>query len=232
VRAVPDWYIQSSWWASGIFATGAVWYFLSTREYPLAIGAGLAAIAFAGLAVYFHRKKDGLVQAQAAKRGETPAEEFARRYTDQPSHIRFVKALPKLRAVVYDNAREGWATGVTADMRQASYDVIDFLEYAWLRLAEFYPPRHFGERDARQYIRDFIRDRFTFHWAKHEPEGPGTGGTIVGVLTGGDVISDLEAMIADTVSALFMYQDDFDLRHWSDEWRGGVLRNRGDMPWE
>jgi hypothetical protein len=194
VRAVPDWWIQTSWWASGIFATGAVWYFLSVREYPLAAAAGVTAAAFAILAVFLHRRKDGLSQQEApAAPAETPAEEFARRYTDQPSHIRFVKSLPKLRAVVYENAREGWVTGVTADMREASYDVIDFLEYVWLRLAEFYPPSHFGEKDARQYMRDFIRDRFTFHWAKHEPEGPGTGGTIVGVLTGGDVIADLAA---------------------------------------
>jgi hypothetical protein len=32
----------------------------------------------------------------------------------------------------------------------------------------------------------------------------------VGVLTGGDVITDMENLIADTVSTLFMYSDDFD----------------------
>jgi len=35
MRTVPDWWIQTSWWVSGIFATGAVWYFLSTREYGI-----------------------------------------------------------------------------------------------------------------------------------------------------------------------------------------------------
>ncbi len=220
MKVVPDWAIQVSWWVSGIFATGAVWYFLSVKSYWGAGGAGVVALFFAGLAVALHRRRDAASERTAtAVASQTPAEEFARRYTDQPSHIRFIKALPKLRAVVYENAQEGWDTGVTADMREASYDVIDFLEFAWLRLAEFYPPKHFGNQDARAFIRTHIRDRFAYHWAKHEPGGPGTGGTIVGILTGGDVIKDMEDMIADTVGALFMYDDGFDYEAWRSEWR-------------
>jgi len=217
MRTVPDWAIQLSWAIYGVFATGALWYFLSLKEY---LNAGLAvagAIVFAGAAIAFHRKRDKASQTQPAS--HSPAEEFARRYTDQPAHIRFIKALPKLKRVVYENAREGWDTGITAEMRQASYDVIDFLEYAWLRLAEFYPSGHFGGRSARDYIRDYIRGRFEFHWSKHEPDGPGTGGTIVGVMVGGDVMDDLEAMIADTVGTLFMHHNDFDYQAWLLDWR-------------
>ena len=145
---------------------------------------------------------------------------YARRYLEYPSHYRFIKALPKLRAVVQENAREGWDTGVTADMREASYDVIDFLQYAWLRLAQFYPDNHWGPKTAEEYISSYIQDRFSFHWSKHEPSGPGTGGTIVGVLTGGDVIADLEGLIVDTVAALLGYKDDFDLDQWRKEWAG------------
>jgi hypothetical protein len=122
-----------------------------------------------------------------------------------------------MKVVVLENAQEGWDTGVTADMRQASYDVIDFLEYAWLRLSAFYPDNHWAEQNAEFYIRGYIKDRFTFHWSKHEPEGPGTGGTIVGVLTGGDVIYDMEGLINDTVLVLFMYNDKFDYDSWKKE---------------
>lgn len=149
---------------------------------------------------------------------QSPASTFAQRYLKYPSHYRFIKSLPKIKTVVLENAQEGWGTGVTADMREASYDVIDFLEYAWLRLARFYPENHWKDQDAESYIRNYIQDRFSFHWSKHEPEGPGTGGTIVGVLTGSDVISDLENLISDTVSALFMYNDDFDYSAWKKEW--------------
>lgn len=103
-------------------------------------------------------------------------------------------------------------------MREASYDVINFLEYSWLRLAQFYPEDHWGGKDAEAYISNFIQDRFTFHWSKHEPDGPGTGGTIVGVLAGSDVIRDLESLIVETVSALFLHKDDFDFGKWNKEW--------------
>jgi len=158
------------------------------------------------------------INSKKSFKNEDPASMFARRYLEYPSHYRFVKYLPKLKAVVLESAREGWDTGVTADMREASYDVIDFLEYAWLRLARFYPKNHWGGQDAETYIGKYIRDRFAFHWSKYEPDGPGTGGTIVGVLVSGDVIKDMERLIEDTVSALFMHQDDFDFIIWKQEW--------------
>ncbi|VWB64067.1 hypothetical protein BAR24066_02978 [Burkholderia arboris] len=211
MRKIPEWTIQLAWAICSVFATGAVWYFLSLKQYSDAAYATVVALIFAGAAIYLHRRKD---KADAVA---SPVEEFARRYTGQASDIRFIKALPKLRRVVYDSAREGWDTGITVEMRQASYDVIDFLEYAWLRLAEFYPVGHFGLRGPRSYIRNYIRDRFQFHWAKHEPNGPGTGGTIVGVLVGGDVIDDLERMTSDTVRALFVHHDNFEFDEWQRE---------------
>ena len=133
MKVIPDWTIQAAWWVSGIFATGAVWYFLSTKNLGGVVFAVMGALLFAGVAILLHRKKDaGSGPAATTDAAQTSAEEFARRYTDQPSHIRFIRALPKLRSVVYENAQEGWDTGVTADMREASYDVIDFLEFAWL----------------------------------------------------------------------------------------------------
>lgn len=189
-----------------------------------AIIGGLATILAALIGIRWQRKhempaiknyKPPVAEDAAA---ETSASKFARRYLEYPSHFRFIKSLPKLKAVVMENAQEGWDTGVTADMREASYDVIDFLEYAWLRLAQFYPKEHWGGEDAETYIRDYLKGRFAFHWSKHEPSGPGTGGTIVGVLVGGDVIDDMERLIEDTVSALFMYRDDFDFTGWKHEW--------------
>src|SRR3546814_18231387 len=83
---------------------------------------------------------------------------YARRYLEYPSHYRFIKALPKLRAVVQENAQEGWDTGVTADIREASYDVIDFLQYEWLRLAQFYPDTHRGPNTTAEYLGTYIQD--------------------------------------------------------------------------
>lgn len=74
MRAVPDWWIQASWWVSGIFGTGAVWYFLSTREYSFAIAAGVAALTLAILAIAFHKRKDAF-QVAATSAPQPPAQE-------------------------------------------------------------------------------------------------------------------------------------------------------------
>lgn len=187
------------------------------------IGA-VATICAVLLAWYLQRPKPKPLEAllpPAATEDDAP-KVYAQRYLEHPSHYRFIKSLPKLRAVVLENAQEGWDNGVTSDMREASYDVIDFLKYAWLRLAQFYPDNHWGQKTAEEYIGNYIQSRFSFHWSKHEPAGPGTGGTIVGILTGSDVIRDLESLIVDTVTALLGYNEDFDLNQWRKEWDGVV----------
>lgn len=57
-QRIPDWPIQASWWASGIFATGAAWYFLSQGNYVYTGFSAGGAIAFAALAVFLHHRKD------------------------------------------------------------------------------------------------------------------------------------------------------------------------------
>ncbi|QTR47887.1 hypothetical protein J9253_08220 [Thiothrix litoralis] len=98
--------------------------------------------------------------------------------------------------------------------------MIDFLQFVWLRLAEFYPRKHFDATNARDYIESYTINRFAFHWAKHEPGGSGTGGTIVGVLTGGDVIQDLENIIEDTMRSLFFDSQLLELDDWLQRWQG------------
>jgi hypothetical protein len=58
VRRVPDWTIQTAWWISGIFATGAVWYFLSVRDVFWTITAAVGAALFACVAIALHLRKD------------------------------------------------------------------------------------------------------------------------------------------------------------------------------
>jgi hypothetical protein len=60
MRVVRDWWIEASWAACGVFATGAVWYFLSAREYYWAVLCSVAGLSFAILAIHLHRSKDAL----------------------------------------------------------------------------------------------------------------------------------------------------------------------------
>lgn len=219
IRTVPDWLIQTIWWFSGIFATGALWYFLSIKDYSFAAGSGVVALVFAIIAVALHRRKDQIAeQAVPAEFKDSLPEDYVRRSLDDTSDVRLFQSLPEVKAVAYATARAGWDAGIAIEMRKASYDVVDFYEFIWLRLAEFYPPKHFGKDGASAYIRQYVRDRYKFHWAKHEPNGVGTGGTIVGVLTGGDVLNDLDRLMVETATAIVGYRDDFDFDSWLKRW--------------
>ena len=55
---VSDWLIQLVWFLAGICATGAFWYFLSRDDIVSTILSGLAAAAFAIIAIYLHRLND------------------------------------------------------------------------------------------------------------------------------------------------------------------------------
>jgi hypothetical protein len=220
IRTVPDWLIQISWWISGIFATGALWYFLSIKDYSYACGSGALAGAFALLAVALHRRKDQLAEKSLPTefKDEIP-DDYVRRSLDEPSDVRLFQSLPDLKAIAIRTAQPGWDTGTTVEMRKATYDAVDFYEIIWLKLAEFYPVKHFGKDGATSHIRSYVRERYKFHWAKHERGGPGTGGTIVGVLTGGDVMHDLDRLIVETALAVVGYRDDFDFDAWRARWK-------------
>jgi len=219
IRTVPDWLLQTTWWFSGIFATGALWYFLSIKNHAYAVGSGAVAVVLALLAVALHRRKDKLAeQAVPNEFKDSVPDDYVRRSIDDPSDVRLLQSLPDLKAVAYQTAQAGWDTGTTIEMRKASYDLVDFYEYVWLKLAEFYPNKHFGKGGATAYIRNYIRERYKFHWAKHEPSGVGTGGTIVGVITGGDVVNDLDRLIVETTSAVVGYTEEINLDEWRLRW--------------
>ena len=57
-RLVPAWLPQVVWFLAGIFATGAVWFFLSRDEYLFAWLSVAAAVVLAVVAVQLHRLND------------------------------------------------------------------------------------------------------------------------------------------------------------------------------
>jgi hypothetical protein len=218
--------IQICWWISGIFATGALWYFLSIKDYSYAGGSGVLALTFAIAAIALHRRKDQLAEQSlpAEFKDELP-DDYIRRSLDEPTDVRIFESLPEFKAIACRTAQSGWDTGITAEMRKATHDVIEFYEIIWLKLAEFYPIEQFGKDGAAAHIKRYIRERYKFHWAKHEPSGLGTGGTIVGVLTGGDVMQDLDHLIVETAAAVVRYRDDLDFTAWHARWERAASSN-------
>lgn len=142
---------------------------------------------------------------------------------EEPSEAKitaYVNMLPSIRSAAIATARPLWDSGITTDMRQGTYNVIEFLGAAWLQLAKFYPPKHFGGKGADRFLSEFIAMRFEWHRRISEPRGPGSMGTIVGVIAGGAVLDDVAGAIAETVVGLYSGYclNDFDLKKWRNDW--------------
>jgi hypothetical protein len=136
----------------------------------------------------------------------------------------YVEGLPVTLGKAYERAQDLWDTGVTANMLQGNYDVIDVTEKIWSHLATWFPEKHFGNRPADQYFSEFVSQRFEWYRAVNEPGGVGTGGTIIGVMAGGSVRRDVEEAIEDTVRGLLSDVDQFSFRNWQKRWRGAAGR--------
>jgi hypothetical protein len=74
--------------------------------------------------------------------------------------------------------------------------VIDIFERVLDHLGGWYPPNHFNGQDAESYFSDFIADRYRWYRAIREQRGPGSGGTITGVLAGAGALTDVEPQSA------------------------------------
>lgn len=142
----------------------------------------------------------------------------------QPSEvdISVINNFPLRRLKAYREAQPKWDIGVTADMVEANNQVVETLLQILVDLARFYPAGHFDGRRADDYFRDRIQKVAEWHRQCLEPHGPGTGGTIVSVMTGGETISSVERMVEDMVNALTSFRDDFNYHGWRTAWRGSA----------
>ena len=133
--------------------------------------------------------------------------------------LEYINTLPALKAELLGRAQPEWDSSVTARMVQASYDYIDALSGILSSLAGYYPDGHFGDTDPHQFFAEQIAARFEWHRSHVEPNGPGTGGTIVNVICCGNVQADVEKMVEDMVMSIVGYDDRFDWKGWPIRWK-------------
>lgn len=133
--------------------------------------------------------------------------------------IAYINALPEFRSALLTQAQPKWDTGVTATMVQASHDYIDSITGILVTLSNYYSTKQFGNHSPQEYFSEIISSRFRWHRTIAEPHGPGTGGTIVSVIVGGSVETDLEKMVEDMVFALVGDDNSFDWQSWTKRWR-------------
>lgn len=130
----------------------------------------------------------------------------------------YVNSLPTLLTKAYAIARPRWDSGVTAEMLQGTYDLIDLLVQIMVHLASWFPESHFDEKPADSYFSGFVSNRFIWHRALAEPYGLGTGGTMVGLLVAGAVLSDMTKTVGELVASLLSEREDFSFVAWQEAW--------------
>ena len=130
----------------------------------------------------------------------------------------YLDQLPSIRRAIYKEAQLKWDSGNTGQMCQGNRDVIDVLEQILVTLMGFYPEGHFGDEEPKEYVSALVASRYFWHRARLEPDGPGTGGTIIRVIVGGRVTEDLETMVKEMAEPLSEMVEGFDLAVWEKDW--------------
>ena len=87
-----------------------------------------------------------------------------------------------------------------------------------VKLAGLYPSRHFGQEGPRAFFTRQVTGRFQWQRMHQEPDGIGTGGTIVSVIAAGAVMAELETMLCDMVRSCSNFGGSFDFEVWHKDW--------------
>jgi len=141
--------------------------------------------------------------------------------------LEYINSLPDFRRKLEVLAQDDWDSGVTARMVEASYKYVDSLETILITLASFYPEGSF-EGDTHRFFSTQIALRYQWHGSYAEPNGSGTGGTIINITVSSAVMEDIAKMIEDMATGLIGYDDRFDWHEWPAKWRGnrtGLIKN-------
>ena len=120
----------------------------------------------------------------------------------EQANMALINTLPERLASIVHSTQTKMDTGVTLNMNEVIAERIAALKSMWLELATKYPKGAFGKGDHGAYFDRVVDARRDLYLALAEPEGPGTGGTIVGLTVGSQIYDDGKSIVAATASAL------------------------------
>lgn len=132
--------------------------------------------------------------------------------------VTYVESLPSVLAKGYSIAQPRWDTGITVEMLEGTYELIDLVVQMLSHLASWFPENHFGGQPAPEYFSQYVATRFAWHRALAEPDGVGTGGTIVGPVASMAVLDDVQRAVDEIVCSLLWEREGFSLNAWRGEW--------------
>ncbi len=202
-------------------------YFLSNSRYLVI---GLLSLFFIGFLLFFGSgtllsgEGDDKINEKTESEPEHQPDEGSQ--ATQPPLI-YINSLPAMKLVLEKQKQPILDTGNTTKMIHAELDYIESLTSMLVTLANYYSPKQFGDQTPQEFISEAIESRFQWYDAIVEPLGPGTGGRIAQLLVTADVASDIEKMIEDMVSRLYItiLKDNFNYKEWKKAWR-----NSGSTP--
>jgi hypothetical protein len=135
--------------------------------------------------------------------------------------VKYLIKIAVIKQAQLSIAMEKWETGVNSIMNQGNYDMIDFYEEVLLELSTFYPQNHFNGMLPQQYFNEIISAKFLWYRLILEPEGVGSGGTIINNIVGNNVMVELKKMIVDVVQSLVNSNNldgEINLNKWIKSW--------------
>jgi len=118
-------------------------------------------------------------------------------------------------------SQKKWDSGITSQMNQGCYDMINFYEEVLIELSSFYPEGHFGKESPKDFFDKIISSRFAWHGHVLEPFGLGNGGTMASTMKCGDVMEDVKKMVVDMVKAIKSFKlmrFNLKLKSWKKKW--------------
>ena len=133
----------------------------------------------------------------------------------------YINSLPDFRlALLRETERKREELGEsTLTIVQTNRDYIDVLIGILVTLAtNYYAPDCFGSQSPQEFFSEIISSRYRLYSVIAEPDGPGTGGTIVPISKQSSLIADIEKLVEMLVEGNWVahyseYED------WQKRWR-------------
>ena len=113
-------------------------------------------------------------------------------------------------------------SGISDNVIQGSYDLIDFYEEILVEISTFYPKGHFNHIHPKIFFNNLIAEKFLWHRLILEPRGVGTGGTMISVIAAGNVAEDMSNLVVQFVHALtctYHSSGGVEIEGWIEAWQ-------------
>ncbi|MBX9947822.1 MAG: HNH endonuclease [Candidatus Obscuribacterales bacterium] len=128
-------------------------------------------------------------------------------FVGEENLIAYVESLPIVLNAAYTSTSPRVSSGVTWEMVEGIFEIVDVVEQVLVKLASWFPENHFGNMPANEYFSDAISRSVVWQRALAEPDGSGTAGTDARIHIAFGVLGDAKEMVRELVDSLLVSGD-------------------------